>query len=98
MLTRDDAERESELQDEFEEFASKRLIVGQGGSLHRSEVTRAFRRYYAKYRIENDEYPLSDLEIERLLRNWNKRMGNELNVSSAGFLKGVQINSQAEIR
>ncbi len=99
MITRDDAEREMMLEEEFREFASKRLIVGgAGSSVHRSEVITAFRRYFAKYRVENDEYPLTDLEIERLLRTWNKREGNEEGLTSAGFLKGVKINDQAVIR
>ncbi len=98
MLTREDLDRQIMLADEFEEFATKRLIVGAGGAVHRSEVIRAFRRYFAKYRVENDQYPLSDLEIERLLRTWNKRSGNEEGLTSAGFLKGVKINEQAIIQ
>lgn len=97
MQTREDNEREETLANEFEEFASKKLIIGQGGSIHRSEVTRLFRRYFAKYRVENEEYPLNDLEIEGLLRSWNRRNGNENNLSSAGFLKNVKINEQAQI-
>ena len=72
--TRDDSERDETWTNEFEEFAERRLIINQGGSCHRSEVTAAFRRYFAKYRVENEEYPLGDLEIERLLRSWNKKM------------------------
>eukprot|EP00559_Dactyliosolen_fragilissimus_P006918 CAMPEP_0184869946 /NCGR_PEP_ID=MMETSP0580-20130426/35923_1 /TAXON_ID=1118495 /ORGANISM="Dactyliosolen fragilissimus" /LENGTH=402 /DNA_ID=CAMNT_0027371785 /DNA_START=168 /DNA_END=1373 /DNA_ORIENTATION=+ len=70
LQTRSDAERDEELAREFDEFASRKLIIGQGGSLHRSEVVKSFRRTFAKYRIENDDYPLSDLEIEKLLREW----------------------------
>ena len=98
MKTREDAQRDQTLQREFAEFASKKLLVGQGGSVHRSEVTKSFRRYFAKYRVENDDYPLSDLEIERLLRSWNRSVNSSEDITSAGFLKGVQINSQAEIR
>ena len=98
MLTRDDLDRQIMLADEFKEFATKRLIVGEGGAVHRSEVIRAFRRYFSKYRVENEQYPLTDLEIERLLRTWNKREGNEEGLTSAGFLKGVKINEQAIIQ
>jgi hypothetical protein len=98
MITREDFMRDKMLADEFNEFAAKRLLVGQGGSIHRSEVITSFRRYFAKYRVENDQYPLTDLEIERLLRTWNKMEGNEEGISSAGFLKGVKINDQALIR
>lgn len=97
MQTLEETVRDNMLMEEFEEFATKRLIIAKGGSVHRSEVTQAFRRYYAKYRVENDAYPLVDLEIERLLRGWNTRSGRE-DVSSAGFLKGVKINTNAEIR
>ena len=98
MKTRENAERDETLANEFEEFASKKLIYGQGGSIHRSEVIKAFRRYFAKYRVENEEYPLGDLEIEQLLRGWNRRMGNLETMSSAGFIKNVKINAQAEIQ
>jgi len=99
MITRADMIRDTMLAEEFNEFASKRLIVGQGGSsVHKNEVIRSFRRFFAKYRVENDQYPLTDLEIERLLRTWNKIKGNEEGLTSAGFVKGVNINDQAEIR
>mmetsp|Transcript_13328 Transcript_13328/g.20219 ORF Transcript_13328/g.20219 Transcript_13328/m.20219 type:complete len:346 (-) Transcript_13328:426-1463(-) len=93
-LTRDDADQMIQLMNEFDEFAASRIIPG--GNCHRSEIVKAFRRYYAKYRqADSTEYPLSDLEIERLLRNWNLRMGNE-DMSSAGFFVGIQINSKAD--
>jgi len=98
MQTREETDRDDMLMEEFEEFAGKRLIVVKGASVHRSEVTSAFRRYYAKYRVENDDYPLVDLEIERLLRGWNNGNGSREDISSAGFLKGVKINTDAEIR
>jgi hypothetical protein len=98
MITREDLERETMLADEFREFASKRLIFGEGGSVHRSEVITSFRRFFAKYRVENDQYPLNDLEIERLLKSWNQREGNEERVTSAGFLKDVKINDQAILK
>ena len=98
MITREDLTREIMLKEEFDEFALKRLIVGEGGSVHRSDVIRSFRRYFAKYRVENDEYPLTDLEIERLLRTWNRMNGNDEGISSAGFIKGVKINDQAIIQ
>jgi len=92
--TRDDFDRDSQLADEFAEFAASRLKPG--GNCHRSEVVKAFRRFYGKYRVENDQYPLTDLEIERLVRKWNRSMGNE-EMSSAGFFKGIQINDQADV-
>lgn len=98
MKTRADKERDDNLAREFEEFTSKKLIYAKGGSVHRSEVINSFRRYFAKYRVDNDEYPLGDLEIEQLLRAWNKTTGNPETMSGSGFLKNVKINSDAEIR
>lgn len=98
MKTRDDAERDMTLANEFEEFASKRLVYGQGGSVHRSEVINSFRRFFGKYRVDNDQYPLGDIEIEQVLRAWNKRMGNQESMSSSGFIKNIKINSKAEIK
>lgn len=92
--TREDSDREMQLEKEFSEFAEKKLIFG--GNCHRSEVVSAFRRYFAKYRVENDQYPLTDLEIERLLRAWNRMQGND-DMSSAGFFTGIQINEQADL-
>lgn len=92
--TREEAYRSSQLETEFAEFAEKRLIAG--GNCHRNEVVRAFRRYYAKYRQANSEqYPLSDLEIEQMLRNYCRQNGLEM--SSAGFYTGIQINSDADV-
>ena len=96
--TREEGERDQQLVSEFEEFASKKLIAGQGGSVHKSEVINSFRRYFAKYRVENDDYPLVDLEIERLLRRWARMQGNLEGMTSAGFMKDIQLNTESEIR
>jgi hypothetical protein len=45
-LTRQESDRDSQLQKEFSDFAQNRLV--SGGNCHRSEVVKAFRRYYAK--------------------------------------------------
>lgn len=93
--TRVDFDRDNQLEEEFAEFAEKRLKPG--GNCHRSEVVKAFRRYFAKYRQADDpDYPLADIEIERLLRDWNRKMGNE-DMSAAGFFTGIQINDQADV-
>lgn len=96
-VTREDFERTTLHRQEFQEFASKKLIPG--GNCHRSEVIRSFRRYFAKYRdpeTEVPEYQISDMEIERLTKEWYRVACNG-EVSSAGFLSGVQINQQADI-
>lgn len=92
--TREESDRDELLTEEFDIFAEKRLL--QGGNCHRTDVVRSFRRYYAKYRQpDNPECPLSDLEIEQLLRNWGRPRGLEM--SSAGFFSGIRINKDADV-
>ena len=97
-MTKEDSERAFLLETEFEEFASRRLK--KGGNCHRSEVIRAFRRFNSKYRNaenpQNPEYDVSDLEIERLIKSWSRRMGNQ-EMSSAGFFNGIQIDDQSDV-
>jgi hypothetical protein len=93
--TKEESDRESLIEGEFEEFASKRLQTGRSSlSVHRSEVVKAFRRYNPKYRVENDEYPLSDVEIERVARAWARKRG--IDMSGAGFFGGLGIDSDAD--
>lgn len=94
--TREDFDRNVQLKEEFDEFAEKRLLPG--GNCHRSDVVSAFRRYYAKYRQKDSEdYPLTDLEIEQLLRAWNKFENfGKAEMTSAGFYYGIQINKEAD--
>lgn len=98
QLTKEDMDRSILLQTEFEEFASKRLK--NGGNCHRSEVIRAFRRYFAKYRNaenpQNPEYDVSDLEIERLIKGWSRSMGYQ-EMSSAGFFTGMQLDDRSDV-
>lgn len=53
--TRQDFDRDSQLEEEFTQFAEKRLMPG--GNCHRSEVVKAFRRYYGKVRRNHDNKP-----------------------------------------
>jgi hypothetical protein len=95
-MTRDELDRAVQLKDEFDEFAEKRLILG--GNCHRSDVVKAFRRYHAKYRqADSEDYPLTDLEVEKLLRAWNKRENEPAEMTSSGFYYGIQINKDADI-
>ena len=94
--TRQEFDRSSQLRQEFEDFAASRLKLG--GNCHRNDVVRAFRRFYGKYRQEESvEYPLTNLEIERLLREWNRSRGSIAEMSSAGFYNGLSINDQADV-
>ncbi|KAG7338812.1 hypothetical protein IV203_006838 [Nitzschia inconspicua] len=96
-MTRDELDRAVELKKEFDEFASKRLILG--GNCHRSDVVKAFRRFNPKYRqAESEQYPLTDLEIEKLLRAWNQRENDgKADMTSSGFYYGIQINKDADV-
>ena len=96
-MTRDELDRELELKQEFEEFAEQRLVLS--GNCHRSDVVKSFRRYHAKYRqADSEEYPLADLEIERLLRAWNQiNNQGKAEMTSAGFYYGISINTDADV-
>ncbi|KAL3915898.1 MAG: hypothetical protein SGILL_005432 [Bacillariaceae sp.] len=96
-MTRDELDRAVELNDEFDEFVEKRLIPG--GSCHRSDIVKAFRRFNPKYRqADSEEYPLTDLEIERLVRAWNQRENQgKADMTSSGFYYGIQINQDADV-
>ena len=95
--TKEENDRALQLQEEFQEFADKRLQAG--GNCHRNDVIKAFRRYFAKYRQkDSEEYPLTDLEIERLLKSWNKVENfGRAEMTSSGFYYGIQINSDADV-
>ena len=95
--TRQENDRSTQLRQEFSEFASKRLILG--GNCHRSDIVSAFRRYFSKYRqSDSEEYPLTDLEIEQLLRSWNTiENRGRAEMTSGGFYYGIQINKEADV-
>jgi len=66
-------------------------------SCHRSDVISAFRRYNPKYRTaDNEQFPLSDIEIERILRKWNREFGSGSEMSSAGFFAGICVDGVAD--
>ena len=96
-LTREEMDRAVMLKKEFDEFAERRLI--RGGNCHRSDVVKSFRRYHAKYRqADSKEYPLTDLEIEKLLRGWNKfENQGQAEMTSSGFYYGIQINTDSDV-
>lgn len=95
--TRDEMDRSMQLREEFAEFAKQRLT--SGGNCHRRDIVAAFRRYFAKYRqSDSTEYPLTDLEIEQLLRGWNQmENGGRAEMTSGGFYYGIQINKDADV-
>ena len=96
-MTRDERDRAVQLNEEFDDFAEKRLIIG--GNCHRTDIVKSFRRYFGKYRqADSQEYPLTDLEIEKLVRFWNqKKNQGKAEMSSSGFYYGIQINTDADV-
>jgi hypothetical protein len=99
LETRVENNRTVQLQQEFEQFATARLDARSGGNCHRSDVVAAFRRYYGKYRqADNEQYPLTDLEVEKLLRAWNQGPNRgRAEMTSAGFYYGISINKDADV-
>ena len=103
-ITRTEYNRNVELYNEFIDFASKRIIVKSTSSsttCHRSDVISAFRRYNPKYRTADttteEQYYISDIEIERILKRWNREYGSGINMSSAGFFQGISIDNGADV-
>jgi len=96
-MTKEENDRAVMLDEEFDDFARKRLQ--SGGNCHRSDIVRSFRRFNPKYRNENEQYPLTDREIERLLREWNetKNPYGKAEMRSSGFYYGIQINKEADV-
>ena len=95
--TREEADRSNQLRQEFAEFAERRIV--KGGNCHRRDIVAAFRRYFAKYRqSDSEQYPLTDLEIEKLLRSWNQLENRgRAEMTSGGFYYGIQINKDADV-
>ena len=91
-LTRSEDERETTLANEFATFASEKLQFS--GSTHKTDVTRAFRLYYGKYRTilfdpDDPTDPVTDVEIERLLKSWART--KNVSSSGAGFYKQLSV-------
>lgn len=55
------------------------------------------RRYNPKYRVaDNEQYPLADIEIERILKAWNREFGSGSEMTSAGFVSGISVDGGAD--
>ena len=96
-MNREENDRAVMLDEEFDDFARKRLQPG--GNCHRSDIVRSFRRFNPKYRFDSEQYPLTDREIEKLLRQWNetKNPYGKAEMRSSGFYYGIQINKEADV-
>ena len=107
LPTREVAERDAMRKGEFRRFVEARFVVGgPSTSCHESEVARAFRRFYPKYRIDRG---ISDAEIYALMRRWmsvprtqllpGAAIGTEI-VSArtaAGFYKGISLAEEPDV-
>ena len=68
------------------------------GACHETEVIKAFRLFYGKYRRApqaDEEGGISDSEILSLMRNWARFIAAER--SPAGYWKGVMIASAEDV-
>ena len=101
------AERDAMREEEFIRFAAARLSVGgANASCHESEVARAFRRFYPKYRVDRG---ISDTEIYALMRRWmsaprsvrlpGAAIGTEIvsTRTAAGFYKGISVAAEPDV-
>lgn len=98
LLTREESRARDALQEEFTKFAAIRLKPTRAGACHETEVIKAFRLYYGKYRRspEPDEQGgITDAEILSLLRRWARYISIER--SPAGYWKGVMIAPAGDV-
>ena len=94
-VSREDAERKDTWRGEFEGFAVEKIAVSSAGSCHKSDVVRAYRRFYSKYRTEEAEGSPTDLDIFYLFAEWNLSKGTRVKPSSAGFVKGLIVKEDS---
>ena len=98
LLTREEFRAREFLQSEFTDFAAARLMPTRTGACHETEVIKAFRLFYGKYRRApqaDEEGGISDSEILSLMRNWARFIAAER--SPAGYWKGVMIASAEDV-
>jgi len=91
---------------EFVAFAALRLGAQSGGTCHETDIVRAFRRYYPKYRVDRG---ITDAEISDLMRRWasveRTRLlpGGALSTetvsarTAAGYYKGITVKEEPDV-
>lgn len=94
LPTREERDLQASLSYEFLDFSNERMQMG--GRCHESDIVRAFRSYYPRYRKRDmtrsaDGVSLADDTIADLARAWNVRMGRPAERTSSGFYKGVSL-------
>ena len=67
LRTRSEEEQRRAWEADFVRFAEARLGLTAGGSCHETEIVRAFRRFYPKYRAGRE---ITDNEVFDLMRRW----------------------------
>ncbi|KAL1498533.1 hypothetical protein AB1Y20_013854 [Prymnesium parvum] len=94
LPTREERDWNRKLVDEFFVFASERLQPT--GRCHESEIVRAFRAYYPRYRRSDmrrteDGVSLPDERVAALVRSWNGEVGRPAVRTPAGYWKGISV-------
>lgn len=94
--TRAERDLERALADEFLIFSTSKLSVG--GRCHESDIVRAFRQYYPRYRYADmeryeDGASLSDADLKACVRKWNIAMGQPAERTSSGYWKGISVGA-----
>lgn len=96
--TREERDLKLQLEAEFLAFSASRLEVG--GRCHETEIVRAFRKFYPRYRSRDmgrtaDGVSLSDDRISDALSVWNRQMGRPGERTSSGYWKGISLAAEA---
>lgn len=89
-LTREEQEREEQQQKDFNQFCRERVEVKPSGRVHISELSRAFREQYGRYRTTEQ---MSDNVLKGYFRAFAKR--NTGMKGRQGFYKGIALKERA---
>ena len=97
LPTREERDTQAGLIDEFMVFAVDEVAVG--GRCHETEIVRAFRAFYPRYRSRDmarsaDGESLDDSTIRDLVRTWNSQIGRPGERTSSGYWKGISLKAQ----
>eukprot|EP00741_Cyanophora_paradoxa_P000657 tig00000430_g633.t1 len=87
-LTPDEAEKEIRLAEDFASFARERLEARPDASVHITDISRAFRLQFGRYRTESQ---LPEAAIRRLMRRTYPASPR----TRGGFYKGVALKPSA---
>jgi len=100
LPTREERDTLRRLTDEFFVFANER--IEPSGRCHETEIVRAFRAFYPRYRQRDmkrsaDGISLPDDEIADVVRTWNAQVGRPGMRTSSGYWKGISVAQPAAL-